>query len=199
MINLNEVYSDTYFRLKNLWDKFIYNLSDTSINGLYLILISIIACCILPEHLWFILASSSIIYFMYILHRYIRIKESESNLSFYDENTPNILNNIINDAFDEYIIYNKGFEKEKEYIREKEEREIINEMINLVSSRLSENMIHKLESYYNKDTLSDIISSKIYMAVTAYVAANNTPTNNLPNYNSEKQSSQSFEDITRYL
>jgi hypothetical protein len=51
-------------------------------------------------------------------------------------------------------------------------------MVDAVSARLSECTVMKLEAYYNKDALPDIISHKIFLAITSYVVNNeSTPAN----------------------
>lgn len=148
------------------------------------------------NYLMYIIFSVSL-YSLYLTARYITVIENTNKLNYYDTNIPQILDSIISDALDEYIIYNKGFEKDKKYINAEEEKEILSTMINLVSNRISDVMMLKLEAYYNKDSITDIISSKIYMIVTVYVANNNIPEDKgfIPDYTNGVQQ----EDITRYL
>lgn len=121
-----------------------------------------------------------ILYGFMILNRRTNIKETKIKLEAYDPNIPVALDAVIDEAFNEYILFNKGYQKGKVYIKATEEREIINTMVNSVSARISDTMMDKLNAYYNDEMVPEIISAKIFMAVTAYVAENNrtdsTPT-----------------------
>ena len=48
----------------------------------------------------------------------------------------------------------------------------MSKMVDSVSARLSDCTVMKLEAYYNKDALPDIISHKIFLAITSYVVNN---------------------------
>jgi hypothetical protein len=135
-----------------------------------------------------------VLYTFMILNRRTNVKEKEFEAKLYDANVPKALDTIIDEAFNEYIFMNIGFKKDNDYINAEEEREIINNMIDSVSSRISSTMLMKLEAFYNKDMVPNIISEKIYMAVTAYVVENNRPK---PDHN--KKESATITDVMKYI
>ena len=143
--------------------------------GFWIFFITTILCSIFFEDKYFFMISGAVFYILYKTNIQLEHKTKLLSIEMYDPEIPQILDKIIAEAFDEYFLYNKGFEKDKEYINGDEEKQILNTMINSVSSRLSESTLAKLEAYYNKDMVPNIISSKIYMLITAYVAQNNVP------------------------
>lgn len=116
----------------------------------------------------------ALLYGMIILNRRTTVLEHKNEIDTFDSDIPSIIDKIIDDAFNEYILLNKGYKKEYVYINSVEEQHIVDEMINKVSARLSDAMIYKLNSFYNKDEVPSIISTRIYMAVMAYVVDNNS-------------------------
>lgn len=89
-----------------------------------------------------------------------------------DEQISQILDNMIEECFDEYMILNKAY-KDKGYINSEEEIEIMKEIGNMVVERLSPAAIDKLSLFYNIDSITQIISNKVYILVMAHTAQNN--------------------------
>lgn len=136
----------------------------------------------------------TIFYCMVILNRRTNVKEEEIKNKVYDANVPLALDKIINDAFDEYLILNRGYKDEDVPINSTEEKQIVMTLIDSVSARISDEMNIKLSLFYNKSAVPDIISTKIYMSVLAYVIEHNKPKDDLsPITNKNKES------IVKYL
>ena len=174
MINNMQTINRTIYR--KVWPMIVYNFNKVSHKiGFWITLCSIISFE-LNLTLWI---GGPILYGFIILNRRTNIKETDAKIKAYDINASQIIDTIIDEAFNEYNMLNRGF-KEKSYINATEEREIVNDMINAVTARISDVARIKLEAYYNKDMLPDIIATKVFLAVTAYVAENNktdsTPT-----------------------
>lgn len=89
-----------------------------------------------------------------------------------NEEIPLILENMTHECFDEYMLLNQAY-KEKHYITDEEETNIMKEVGTMVADRLSPAAIDKLSVYYNRNMLAEIISNKIYILVMAYAAENN--------------------------
>ena len=122
-------------------------------------------------------AAYVVTYLLYKLNNQLNEKNKLDKVKIYDTEVVQVLDNIINDAFNEYFMFNEGFKEGKHSISAVQEKEIMDRMVDLVSARLSESTIMKLEAYYNKDAIPDIISSKIFMAITTYVVNNATSNN----------------------
>lgn len=123
-----------------------------------------------------ILALASIIL---IITNY-RLKKESNKIARYsininakvNEEIPMILENMTEECFDEYMVLNLAF-KEKEYIDSDTETKIMKEVGTMVAQRLSQAALDKLSTYYNINTISEIISNKVYILVMQYAANNN--------------------------
>ena len=73
---------------------------------------------------------------------------------------------------------------------------MIDKMVDMVSERISDTIKEKLEAYYDRDSVPNIVSSKIYMAVMAYVITQNQPKDDLP---VKKENQPIMRDISEYL
>lgn len=83
-----------------------------------------------------------------------------------------LIDNIISDSIQEYVVLNPNILMEKEYITTDNENKIREDIKNLVTSKLSDNTISVLSTYYND--ISEVIATRIYIAVTDFVSSNNT-------------------------
>lgn len=116
--------------------------------------------------IWFVA-----LYIMLILNRKMNVTEKELELDAFDPKIPEIIDNLIMESLNLYVIFNIG--PDKKYISEKDEPKIVNEVIERVLFRLSKPMLIKLKAYYNEEMVESIITEKIYMAVTDYIIMNN--------------------------
>lgn len=83
-----------------------------------------------------------------------------------------LLDTFIEECFNDYIILNTEFIKDK-YISEIEEQNIVSSLVDIVSSRISATMYKQLSVYYNEQAIPVIISNKIYQVVMNYVITTN--------------------------
>ena len=140
--------------------------------GFWITLIFTFLCFVSYDNKEFFLTAGILVYLMYKLNGYLNEKNKLDKASIYDANIVQVLDDIIQDAFNEYYILNEGFKDNKHAISAAQEREIMSKMVDSVSARLSGCTVMKLEAYYNKDALPDIISHKIFLAITSYVVNN---------------------------
>lgn len=82
------------------------------------------------------------------------------------------LDSIIDSIFDEYRIYNLEF-RDNSYIKEIEEKKIVKDICDMVIERLSPVFITQLSTYFNTDSLGNVIAVKISTKVMAYRIENN--------------------------
>jgi len=137
-----------------------------------------------------------ILYGFILLNRRTNIKADISRRESFDENTPKIIDQIIDESFNEYLVLNRGYKGADEHISSEEEKVMIDKMVDMVSERISDTIKEKLEAYYDRDSVPNIVSSKIYMAVMAYVITQNQPKDDLP---VKKENQPIMRDISEYL
>lgn len=77
------------------------------------------------------------------------------------------LDNLINSVFEEYRLYNLEY-KDSAYIKEMEEKEIVTDVCNMVINRISPVFLTQLSTYFNTDSIGEVIASKIYTKVAEY-------------------------------
>jgi hypothetical protein len=147
------------------------------IMGLYLSKIGvqlIILACLLSFVIPYINAVGIcvVLYILNLCNRGLNTFHEKMNYMYYDDKSPAILEALITDCLTEYIIFNRGYDKPT-FISATEENKIMSTIVDMVVLRLSPTLKKKLELYYNEYSLDTIISSKIYMAVLAYVINNN--------------------------
>lgn len=116
----------------------------------------------------------------YFMLHILKILKEKNNLLEYkinldaviDESIPTILNNLISEAFQDYMMLNLSYQNELNITAEIENN-ILKGVGEAVAARLSTNLQIKLGMYYNSEGLWDIISAKICMLVTNYVVEKN--------------------------
>lgn len=138
---------------------------------------------------------ASLLYGFVLLNRRTNIKLMNDRRNSFDIDTPKIIDQIIDESFNEYLVFNRGYKGADSHISSEEEKEMVDKMVDLVSERISDTVKEKLESYYDKDSVPNIVSSKIYMAVMSYVITQNQPKNDIP----KKQNMVEMKDISEYL
>ena len=131
------------------------------------------------EELVLLLIIAAIVSTILVITNY-RLKKENNRLLEYsinvnaqiNEEIPQILESITHECFDEYMVLNRAY-KNKEYITDEEETNIMKEVGAMVAERLSPAAIDKLSTYYNKNMLAEIIGNKVYILVMGYAAENN--------------------------
>lgn len=127
------------------------------------------------------------LFFIYF-HKSMEVKEKELEVEkiktvsdqTIDLNDVNILDQIIQEAFAEYKIFELDHEEDL-YINEERMSLILTDMLATVLNRISDNLRDKLALVYNKDYIEDIIFRKIEMVVLDYSISING------NYNDTKK------------
>ena len=85
------------------------------------------------------------------------------------------LDTLIDSIFTEYKIYNLEYRAD-DYIKEIDERQIIEELCETVLHRISPVFLTQLSTYFNIDNLGSVIASKISLKVIEYRISKNTNT-----------------------
>lgn len=107
----------------------------------------------------------------------LALKRYEINVSTFPfgENITEILNEFIDECFQEYRIKQLVPDRDgmPEYITDEREKEIRDELVKIVSSRLSPVLMERLSLYYRADHIGSVIADKIYLTVMNYVIETN--------------------------
>ena len=80
---------------------------------------------------------------------------------------------LIDSVFNEYKIYNLEYRSDS-YIKEMEEKKIIQDVCDIVLQRMSPVFVTQLSTYFNIDNLGNIIATKISLRVMEYRISKNT-------------------------
>lgn len=92
-----------------------------------------------------------------------------------DEMTQTI-DSFINESIQEFTVMNNI--QDSKYINTELEQELRNFVMESVSGRISINLLNKLRLFYKEDIIPDLIAKKIFLAVTAFTAINNSGATN---------------------
>lgn len=132
--------------------------------ALFTVLLAIILSFVLePESYIFIILICFGISLVNLLYKKLELKNTQFYME-YDTTTVDIeLNTLIRECLDEYKAFNL-YEGIK-HIDDDEENKMKQEMINLVSSRLSDTLIKKLSIKYRKSAIMNIIAVRITIIV----------------------------------
>lgn len=123
---------------------------------------------------------------IYIAKRYFDSLSSIRDLKLLEiQLSQNIDNNIVDklddyleDIFNDYILSSPKY-LQQPYINSKDEEQMRQDLVDLVSDRMSPYLYQKLAIYYNENSIPDILANKIFLLVTAFVANKNTPKQNI--------------------
>ena len=111
----------------------------------------------------------------------LALKRYEINVSTFPfgENITEILNEFIEECFQEYKIKQLVPDRDGtlEYITDEREKEIRDDLVKIVSSRLSPVLMERLSLYYRADHIGSVIADKIYLTVMNYVIETNAMKN----------------------
>lgn len=93
------------------------------------------------------------------------LDDTENGLSF-------ILDKYINDCFNRDVVFFRGI-KDKEYINTKDEKDMLDTLMNSAISNISPLLRKKIDLYYGEGQSDIIIGRKCFIVVSLFVANNN--------------------------
>ena len=106
----------------------------------------------------------------------INYKEYTKNSGITLEECESLLDEFITREFDNYCILNLNYQ-DIEYVYSTMENEIMKDVINIVQERISDNLIIKMNYFYSKKAISDIIAEKVFILTTSYSLSINLKNN----------------------
>ena len=106
----------------------------------------------------------------------INYKEYTKNSGITLEECESLLDEFITRESDNYCILNLNYQ-DIEYVNSTMENEIMKDVINIVQERISDNLIIKMNYFYSKKAISDIIAEKVFILTTSYSLSINLKNN----------------------
>lgn len=190
-IDLYKYNISNWYKIKkrNIKNK-ITDLYNSAINnkGLSILIITIILSILTGDRFTYFFWGT-ILYLL--IHHTKRIEDKKESdrlkdidfklLGSGEESLSAILDQFIADCFNRDVIFFRGV-KDKEYINDKDEKEMLNTLLNSVASQLSPILRDKLKLYYGEE-LDIILGRKCFITVSLFVANNNKNIYNTPNKN----------------
>ena len=128
------------------------------------------------------------------------VKEHRLLMSFeYKEDKNKInsfLNSFLSDCMQDYIMNNIMTKVGLEFIKSDMEIQIREDMVDLVSARISPMIRKKISMYYNDSYFGTLLAEKIYVMVTLYVSDfNEDKKENINNGKTKKAARSKVEEI----
>lgn len=128
-----------------------------------------------------ILFTFTLIVIMYIAKRYFDSLRSIQDLKLLeiqlsqkiDKGIMDTLDQFIEDMFDEYLLTSPKYVQQI-YISNDDEENMRDDLIDIISDRISPYLYQQLAVYCNEESIPDIIANKIYLLTTAYVIQRNS-------------------------
>ena len=100
--------------------------------------------------------------------RKIKLKKYEIDIQYGSSPMVEVeLENIINSVFDEYKIMELEF-RDEAYIREADEKKIIEDLCEMITQRISLPFYTRLSTYFNTESIGEVIATKVSMKVMMY-------------------------------
>lgn len=102
----------------------------------------------------------------------VKAKNIENRVKYDEAEIIKHLDFIIDEALEEYIINEFGF-NDTTYISTKEENKIIDYLKDTIPERISDNLYNKLTYIYSENYIGEFLGKKIYYKVVELVVNNN--------------------------
>ena len=172
--------SDLKFKAKNSIRKYYNLLIDWISDHKGISLIVVFALIILLSKLDHIALFGIIIYLL-ILKKEKNDHEKEMDylklidfklLDDSEDSLSSILDKYISDCFNRDVVFFRGI-KDKEYINAKDEKEMLDALMNSAVSNISPLLRKKIDLYYGEGQSDIIIGRKCFIVVSIFVANNN--------------------------
>lgn len=159
--------------IKNAIQMIVFN------KGTSLFLLTLVLLCVTETPLiWTII--SAIGYCMILLRELLDHKKEHDTLKlidvkFFEDEQKNFegpLDAFIDTCFNEQLIMTRGW-REGQYISKNEEKQMMQDLIDLMARNMGPMMKRKLELYYGPGMVDDALVRKAYIKVSLYVANTN--------------------------
>lgn len=121
----------------------------------------------------------TVLYLLVELHRYLNYKMKRNDMNSLDvkllsdkeTGIDKILSDYVEECFARDVLFFRG--DTENYINNKSENEMLNQLLDVCAANISPLMREKLEQYYGEGNVDKIIGRKCFSTVTVFVANKN--------------------------
>lgn len=170
---IKSFFSNLIKRLVELYHRFISLINNN--KGISILLAAVIIFGITGDYIFpFIWAT--VLYLLTILYKVTENKKEKEVLELLDLEGFKELNGILDSYVEECYNRDVGFFNPNiisDYISEKEQKRLMQELKDSVASNMSVNFRKKLELYYGENRVDSILATKCFIFVTLLAANNN--------------------------
>lgn len=168
------LFTTFFLNLKIGLDFILKNILDH--KGLYILIASIAIFLISGDYI-FPFVWATVLYLLTLAYRYLDYKKEKELLDLIKFDQFQELDKILDAYIEECYNRDVGFFNPKiinDYISEKEQIRLMQELKNSVASNMSKSFRKKFELYYGEDRLDSILSTKCFIYITLLAAGNNS-------------------------
>ena len=130
--------------------------------------------------LWTYAFWGSILYIFILINRKMEYQREKDKLAIIDidrlndgpESLKVLLTSYVSECFDRDVLFFRGLQ-DKEYINTKDEQEMLNALLESVTSNMSPSLRTKLDMYYGQGRTDIILGRMCFQFVSLFVANNN--------------------------
>lgn len=135
------------------------------------VILAILAIIFLPTVLETIFSIAFFVVILVLIYKYFNFKKDQFYLNYDTSNVGTELDNFIKECLTEYVTFN-GYQ-EVSYLSSEDEDKLKEELVNMVSARLSDRLFKRLCIAYKESAVYDIIAIHIATIVMGYVIETN--------------------------
>lgn len=171
--NIKWFFNNLFLNIRIGTDSIIKNILDH--KGIYILLASIIIFLISGDYI-FPFVWATVLYILTLAYKYLDHKKEKELLELIEFDQFKELDKILDLYIEECYNRDVGFFHPNimnDYVSEKEQIALMQELKDSVASNMSRTFRKKLELYYGDDRLGSILSSKCFIYITLLAAGNN--------------------------
>lgn len=168
------LFTTFFLNLKIGTDSILKNILDH--KGLYILIASIAIFLISGDYI-FPFVWATVLYLLTLAYRYLDYKKEKELLDLIKFDQFQELDKILDAYIEECYNRDVGFFNPNiinDYVSEKEQIRLMQELKNSVASNMSRSFRKKMELYYGDDRLDSILSTKCFIYITLLAAGNNS-------------------------
>lgn len=185
--NAKAFFTNLFIKLKTLYLFILDNINNH--KGIYILLASIVIYLISGDYVFpFIWAT--VLYLLTLAYDYINYKKEKEMIELVEFDQFKELDKVLDKYIEECYNRDVGFFNPtavSDYLSEKEQIRLMKELKDSVASNMSEVFKNKLELYYGKDRVPNILSTKCFIFITLMAAGNNKAIYSNPNIKIDKK------------
>lgn len=185
--NAKAFFTNLFIKLKTLYLFILDNINNH--KGIYILLVSIVIYLISGDYV-FPFVWATVLYLLTLAYDYLNYKKEKEMIELVEFDQFKELDKVLDKYIEECYNRDVGFFNPtavSDYISENEQIRLMKELKDSVASNMSEVFKNKLELYYGKDRVANILSTKCFIFITLMAAGNNKAIYSNPNIKIDKK------------